>query len=134
MKSPIQVEESPKIYQIHRNHLIFSQSFPPKKHIFPTETSVVPPFFPPNSKDSIGPPLLFPSPQLLQVAFAKVREITASHRKRQHRVALGMKVKDVEFHWEHLGREDWGRMGGSCSKPPLVDFCVTGDSTTFQRR
>jgi hypothetical protein len=28
------------------------------------ETSVVPPFFPPNSKDSIGPPLLFPSPQL----------------------------------------------------------------------
>lgn len=43
-----------------------------------------------------------------QVAFAKVREITASHRKRQHRVALGMKVKEyLMFH--HL-RGTCGRM------------------------
>eukprot|EP00435_Cladocopium_sp_Y103_P000420 s2212_g1.t1 len=55
-----------------------------------------------------------------QVAFAKVREITASHRKRQHRVALGMKVKDEPLGiWGgEDGREGWGwggwGWGGGC--------------------
>ena len=35
------------------------------------------------------------------MAFAKVREMTSSVRKRQHRVALGLKVKDVS----HSGGE-----------------------------
>ena len=39
------------------------------------------------------------------MAFAKVREMTSSVRKRQHRVALGLKVKDVSIMGE------WGDGG-----------------------
>ena len=47
-------------------------------------------------------------PDLQQVAFAKVREMTSSVRKRQHRVALGLKVKDGDV---SLGGGWWG-VGG----------------------